>query len=276
MSAFFLDIWHDLKRKRLWPVAAVLLIAAIAVPVAVMKPAPEPGAEAPPPTAEPVADAGLVARTTQPEAGSSGLDSFKSKNPFRSGLKPQDADADASGSEETEIDRGTTSDGGTGDLASGAGTPGSGLGSSGATGTTSGSSAAGSSGSQGAPAAGGSTSGGGGGGGVETRYFSYEVDVVYGETGRTRNIDGIEPFTSLTERNPRLLFIGADAKGEVATFSVLDEDLREHGDGRCVRAGGRCSVLFLKSGEEHRFIDRDTDDEYKIRLVAINEVEFDK
>ena len=27
MNAFFLDLWHDLKQKRLWPVAVALLAA---------------------------------------------------------------------------------------------------------------------------------------------------------------------------------------------------------------------------------------------------------
>ena len=32
MKMFFLDLWHDLREKRLWPVAALLLLALVAVP----------------------------------------------------------------------------------------------------------------------------------------------------------------------------------------------------------------------------------------------------
>ena len=278
MTTFLLDIWHDLRSKRLWPVAVVLLIAAVAVPVALIKPAPQTEPDAGAPAAEELAtDAGLISRTSQPEAGSSGLGSFRSKNPFQSGIKRESAEADESGSAETQIDRGSATGAGAGsDLASGAPASGSDLGSASSSSTASGATGGAPSGSTGAPASGGTTSGGSGGGAIETRHFSYEVDVVYGEAGRTRPFDGVEPFDALTERNPRLLFIGADTKGESATFSVLDEDLRDRGDGRCVDVGGRCSVLFLKPGEEHRFIDRDTDEEYKIRLVAIHEVQFDK
>ena len=33
MKIFLLDLWHDLRAKRLWPVAAVLAVALVAVPV---------------------------------------------------------------------------------------------------------------------------------------------------------------------------------------------------------------------------------------------------
>ena len=39
MKVFLLDLWHDLKEKRLWPVAVVLLVALVAVPVLLAKPA---------------------------------------------------------------------------------------------------------------------------------------------------------------------------------------------------------------------------------------------
>lgn len=278
MTTFLLDIWQDLRSKRLWPVAVVLLVAAVAVPVALIKPAPQAEPEAGvPATADAAADTGLISSTSQPEAGSSGLGSFRSKNPFRSGIKPESAQAEESASEETQIDRGgPTTDATDTGLAPDASASGTDLGSAGPPGDVSGTTGGAPSGSSGTPAAGSTSGGSGGGGKVETSYFSYEVDIVYGEKGEARDFDGLEPFEALTDRNPRLLFIGADAKGEVATFSVLDEDLRDRGDGRCVEIGGRCSVLFLKPGEEHRFIDRDSHDEYKLELVAIHEVEIDK
>ena len=38
MKIFLLDLWQDLKEKRLWPVAVVLLVALVAVPVLLAKP----------------------------------------------------------------------------------------------------------------------------------------------------------------------------------------------------------------------------------------------
>ena len=37
------DLWHDLREKRLWPVAALLLLALVAVPVLLAKPAEDAG-----------------------------------------------------------------------------------------------------------------------------------------------------------------------------------------------------------------------------------------
>ena len=38
MKIFLLDLWHDLRAKRLWPVALVLAVALVAVPVVLSKP----------------------------------------------------------------------------------------------------------------------------------------------------------------------------------------------------------------------------------------------
>ena len=50
MQTLFLDLVHDLRAKRLWPVAAVMLLALVAIPVVLMKPAddPAPGKSAAP------------------------------------------------------------------------------------------------------------------------------------------------------------------------------------------------------------------------------------
>src|SRR5215218_5236322 len=51
MKIFLLDLWHDLKEKRLWPVAVVLLAALVAVPVLLAKPSSAPPPAAPTATA---------------------------------------------------------------------------------------------------------------------------------------------------------------------------------------------------------------------------------
>ena len=43
MKIFLLDLWHDLREKRLAPVAVVLLLGLVAVPVLLAKPAEDPG-----------------------------------------------------------------------------------------------------------------------------------------------------------------------------------------------------------------------------------------
>ena len=44
MKIFMLDLWSDLREKRLWLVAVVLLLGLVAVPVILAKPAEEPSA----------------------------------------------------------------------------------------------------------------------------------------------------------------------------------------------------------------------------------------
>ena len=47
MKTFLLDLWHDLRAKRLWPVALVLAAALVAVPVVLSKSSDAPPAPAP-------------------------------------------------------------------------------------------------------------------------------------------------------------------------------------------------------------------------------------
>src|SRR5256885_2947846 len=47
MTTFFIDLWHDLREKRLWPAAVALLAGIVAVPAVLFKPA----SDAPPPSA---------------------------------------------------------------------------------------------------------------------------------------------------------------------------------------------------------------------------------
>jgi len=112
------NVWQDLREKRLWPVALLLAVALVAVPVLLLKGTPE---QAPPP----VASAGkgpaipLVASDQTSIAGSSELGSFDSKDPFRS-LAPMPRVPGAAGA-------GTT-DTATSDPLSGGGTLGEDLG----------------------------------------------------------------------------------------------------------------------------------------------------
>ena len=91
MNAFLIDLWHDLREKRLWPVAALLLLGLIAVPIVLSEPSKEPVSTvvAVSPPSESGATKGLAALTVakdDPGDGSS-LDVFDSSNPFK---PPQD------------------------------------------------------------------------------------------------------------------------------------------------------------------------------------------
>ena len=90
MQVFLLDLWQDLRDKRLWPVAVVLVLGLLAVPVLVAKPAEDPS-PAPVPVAQgqdeakQEAAAALAQVKLGEDAGANGstLGVFDPSNPFK-------------------------------------------------------------------------------------------------------------------------------------------------------------------------------------------------
>ena len=99
MNDFLLDIWNDLRDKKLWPVAALLLALLIAVPVVLSKPTEEPTVAAvtavPQAKTEGVAK-GLATLTVAKDDTGEGstLDVFDPSDPFR---PPKDIVANSEG-----------------------------------------------------------------------------------------------------------------------------------------------------------------------------------
>ena len=80
MTTFLLDIWHDLREKRLWPVAIGLLVATIVVPVVLTKPT-----SGAPPADAPATDTTAALPVVSLDEGTvdgSRLDVFDIKDPF--------------------------------------------------------------------------------------------------------------------------------------------------------------------------------------------------
>jgi hypothetical protein len=88
MQVFLLDLWHDLREKRLAPVAVVLLLGLVAVPVLLAKPAEDPG-PAPVAAAPKKQDNEALAALTKVKLGDeqvgrgSTLGVFDPDNPFK-------------------------------------------------------------------------------------------------------------------------------------------------------------------------------------------------
>ncbi|TML81704.1 MAG: hypothetical protein E6G07_04465 [Actinobacteria bacterium] len=81
MTTFLLDLWQDLRAKRLWPVAVALVVATLAVPLVLSKSASSPV----PPTGGGQATGASKLPTVALDASSidtSHLDVFGQKNPF--------------------------------------------------------------------------------------------------------------------------------------------------------------------------------------------------
>ena len=257
MKIFFLDLWQDLQAKRLAPVAVLLVLALIAVPVVLSKPA---KTTAPPP-AHAVRNApdpkdlkalASVKLANADERGSS-LDTFDPSDPFRppkSVTKKKEADTNAPSSV-----AGNTSGGSTSGDTSGGGDTGSTGGTTGGTG-------------------GGTTGGTGGGDQTQTVQYRYVVDVTFITNGHARHIKGLERLQMLpSENSPLLLFLGVTPKAGNAVF-LVDSTLDAAGEGRCKPKASECAFLYIGAGSEHAFTN-DDGDSYRIRIDEIRKVQVD-
>jgi hypothetical protein len=260
MNDFVMNLWHELREKRLLPVALALVVGLVAVPVLLAKPAPDEDASSsvPAPVASPAskqAQAALVALADDDAAGGSGLRLFDPRDPFSpEGVKnlqsvssteiAKAADDLVAATEKAE-EASAGGGGGTGDA--GGGTVG------------------------GAP---GDTGGGdGSGGGTKTTQFTYVIDVTFTSNGRTRRLRGLDKLSMLpSENSPLLLFLGVDSGGDDAVF-LVDSTLDAEGEGRCSPSPSDCATLSLGPGSEHSFTN-DAGDSYTLRVEEIRKVKL--
>jgi hypothetical protein len=210
------SIVNDLIERRLWPVALLLVAAAIAIPVLLVKPASSP----PAPThlaAGPAA--GLAHPAVAVSDGSGGGPVVGDmKNPFRQQHVPK-----ATASSATATSKGpATSSGGTA--------------SSGQTTTQSGGSGGGSSGGGQPPRSSGPTPA------LEVRFGLADGH----RTTRTINAGAALPSAT----NPLLIYLGQTKRG--AAF-LVSSDAQPQGDGACEPDKAICSTLYMKSGDTEFF-----------------------
>ena len=261
MKIFLLDLWQDLRDKRLAPVAVVLLLGLVAVPVLLAKPAEDPG-PAPVVAAPKKADREALAALTKVKLGNdevgkgSTLGVFDPDNPFKP-PKGQMADPDAP-TDSTGPGTGTSSPTGTG-------TPGGGIGSflpdspSGGGGTTT------------PDVPGGTPPDTGGDGETTTTVYKYVVDLTFSANGRTRKIKGLEKLDMLpNQSSPLLIFMGVTAKGADAVF-LVDSTLEAAGEGRCKPSESECAFAYIGAGSEYVFSEEDGDT-YTVKIDEIRKV----
>jgi hypothetical protein len=247
MNKFLLDLWHDLRRKHLLPVALLLVGALIAVPV-FMKKSSHPAQPAPATNSA----ASSSTANTKPlvvaasDSSASNLKEFSAKDPFKPHLPP--VKAASSGT--------TGASGASGDTGSGGG----------GGGDTSG--------------GGGGGSGGGTNGGTTTPKgpFAYVVSVKFGERDHTKTYHQVQKLDVLPNANhPLLVFMGVNTAGDTAVF-LTDTSLKASGEGDCKPSADVCSFLYLKLDRES-----DTEDllaqnsdgtgiEYTLKLLDIKKV----
>jgi len=242
MNDFLQDIWQDLREKRLLPVAALMLLGIVAIPVVLT----EGSAEPTPVVTQAPADtdgADAVALDTEAAASSasgSELDVFSSDDPF---APPKDvtrakdtATATAAGADKA----------GSGDGAKGGGT---------------------------AP--------GGSGGGSEplppapvpapeTSEYEYVADVTFWN-GNRRSTRRLRKLDMLPDQSaPALIFMGVTRDAGDAVF-LVDATLSNTGEGSCRPGRQNCVYVAIGAGSEHLFTDPEGRT-YRLRVDEIRRV----
>jgi hypothetical protein len=258
MKIFLLDLWHDLVEKRLAPVAAVLLLGLVAVPVLLAKPAEDPG-PAPVVGAPKKADSEALAALAKVKLGEdatakgSTLGVFDPDNPFTPPKgKIKKDDVSAPGSISDVVTSGGSVDPGGGGVSTGGGDINFNFGNEPGTGGT-----------PGVP--------GDGGGDTTTVAYKYVVDLTFKANGRTRRIKGMEKLDMLpSSASPLLIFMGVTAKGADAVF-LVDSTLEAAGEGRCKPSESECAFAYIGAGAEYVFTEEDGDT-YTIKIDEIRKV----
>jgi hypothetical protein len=253
-KALFRDVFDDMVERKLWPVALILLVALIAIPVLLAKPASKPtplqgaaqtapavsGAPSPLTAFEPVVSSSTSSNESKGLRGAA-------KDPFHA--KGIDfAAAKAAGSVEPVVGGGNATVS-TGDTAQGAGDT------TLTDGNTQGGSTTTPDSSQG-----------------KTTFYTYTAKVKFGEEGDTK-ARTLSQFRALPSAdNPVAIFMGVKRDGETAVF-LLSSSTTTTGDGNCEPTDSECTFLYLKAGDSQVVETVTTDGEivtYDLELVSVD------
>ena len=235
MTDLLLDVWNDLREKRLAPVAVLLAVGLVAVPLLLGGGGGSSADSAPAsaPAAQPKQQAPLVKAAEEAKGEGSDLGVFDPKDPFEPAVKPPPAGSGTATVAEPDKPS-AGKDGGSSSEEKPSpegGAPGPG----GAPGN--------------APAAP-PTEG--------RKSYTWVADVRFGRAGRERRHRGITRLTILPSAgNPVLVFMGVTADRKRAVF-LLDSTSSQAGEGTCKPSGRACSFLYLSSGDDkdqHFFTD---------------------
>ena len=261
-----LDIWAELKARRLAPVAIGLVVALVAIPALMLKGEEQP-VDAPLPIAASTAADGTNVEVAEElaERGSK-LDSYKSRDPFEGLVKPEKGSDAPSG---TAIAPSDLLDGGDEKPASGA-PAGGGSGDSGSLGGSTG-------------GGGGLDLGGSGDPGAGTpeppkvirkprSRFNYQLDIKFGRPGREKRYRSLPRMSFLpSARLPVFLFMGVPVDAKSALFFV-HPGLNHQGEGECIPSRSQCNYLRVKVGDEH-YVSAN-DHEFRLHLLDVKRVKL--
>lgn len=244
MTHFAKDLFDDLKESRLWPLAIALVVALVAIPVVLSKPAKEPGAPVTVTAAPAVGGTGgtSLLPELQPIASVDAADDSERKsvdrlgrrNPFEPLVKTKSSSS-ASGS-------GSPPAGGTGLGGTPASQTGGDSGMPG-TGTTAGTTGSGTGTTGTSPSTVPDTT---------QAYYTYVAEVKFGELGATENRTLQRMRAMPSTDNPIVVFLGATTDAETAVF-LVSTSADPSGDGKCKPSDDQCTFLYMKEGDTQTF-----------------------
>jgi hypothetical protein len=268
LNASLRNVFQEIVERRLWPVALVLAVALVAIPVLLSNPASSTPSASPVSPAAPATGTGGPLSAFQPVVNTEGsksseirkrLQGFQPKDPFKVQGLGGGGGSEASGAtgESTTLGAGTgtTLEPGAGGDTSGSGTSGSGTSGSGTSG--SGQSGSGTSGQSGS-----------------ITYFTWTATVRFGIGDNADQLDKkrLERFRALpSSENPVVVFMGVTTDGEKAVFLVSTAS-GTTGEGDC-EPDDTCTFLYMKPGQTQSFEAVDEDDQvvtYKLKLIDTN------
>jgi hypothetical protein len=239
---FVKNLYADMIDKRLWPLALVLLVALIAVPVVLSKEAEKSTVEPTPPTEVLGGGASSLLGETKPVVSLEGAGSFRRhvghlsrKNPFT-----QQARGSAPATSQS-----STPPGGTGAVPT--------------TGSTATPPAVSVPPTTTQPPT------------TQPKQFNYTATVKFGEIGKTEK-KKLSPTDALPNTDdPVLVFMGASSGGKEAVF-VVSSTATARGDGECKPSELKCNFLRLKAGDVE-FLEvageNDTVTTYQLDLIKL-------
>lgn len=257
MTGLVIDLWQDLREKRLWPVAVGMLAALVAMPVVLFKPASSPPQQPLPRVSGPTGVQLPVSSVSTTSGSGSALEKYIERDPFM----PLASLSSAS----------TTAKPATSSSATGSGTQSANT-------TTHTASSGGSGGGTSSPSSSGTTpsttSSGGSSQTVTHRYYSWEVDLKFGHPGHEQAYDSIKTLGMLPNtQNPVVTFMGVEQTnaGDEAVFFIPDPDIVAYGKAGCNNSGGACRFVYLDTSghSSEYFATLDGSKKYRLDLVDI-------
>jgi hypothetical protein len=255
------DVYYDLKDRHLLPIAAILLVALVAVPIALSQPSSEAEESA-------SGEAGASVSGSEARSGELVAKAAPGLRDYRRRLRHLRA-------KDPFIQQYTGSEAGSGTVESSSESTGS----SGAEeGTYTESSSPESSYTPTEPSSGSETGQSDSG---KLRYYSYAIDVKV-SAGGSQNAKDSEPtvrrnlpeLTMLpSHETPAIVYMGSTKDGKKALFVVSSDVDSVFGDAKCVLGSETCQMLAMQPGLPETFVYGGSGKTYKIELLKIHLVE---